>query len=119
MSCLLYTSFDEAECGHHYGRALASWGLALTMTGFDYDGRDGTMAFDPAGDEGGRWFWSTGGAWGTVELAGNESGTLPSLQVLGGNVRVERVRARGLLCAPTEPGLLGPGEYELQPTARP
>ena len=36
-----------------------------------------------------------------------------------GVVAVERVRARALLCAPTEPGLLGPGEYELQPTARP
>jgi hypothetical protein len=108
--------FDEAECGHHYGRALASWGLALTLAGFHYDGRDGSMVFGPAGNKGGRWFWSTGRAWGTVELAGNESGAPPRLQVLGGSVRVERVRARGLLFAPAEPGLLDPGEYELQPT---
>ena len=31
--------FDEAECGHHYARAMASWGLVVALTGFGYDGR--------------------------------------------------------------------------------
>jgi uncharacterized protein (DUF608 family) len=111
--------FDEAECGHHYGRALASWGLVLALAGFHYDGRDGSLAFDPAGKQGGRWFWSTGGAFGTVELAGDDSGTTQRLHVLGGTVRVERVRARGLLYTLAEPGLLGPGDYELQRSGEP
>ena len=30
--------FDEAECGHHYGRAMASWSAVLALTGFHYSG---------------------------------------------------------------------------------
>ncbi len=39
--------FDETECGHHYARALASWGLIPALTGFRYDGRTGTVTFAP------------------------------------------------------------------------
>ena len=28
--------FDEAECGHHYARAMASWAAVLALTGFRY-----------------------------------------------------------------------------------
>ena len=28
--------FDEAECGHHYARAMASWAAVLALTGFQY-----------------------------------------------------------------------------------
>ena len=31
--------FDEAECGHHYARAMISWGLINAWSGFDYDAR--------------------------------------------------------------------------------
>ncbi len=30
--------FDEAECGHHYARAMASWAAVLALTGFRYSG---------------------------------------------------------------------------------
>ncbi|MFI6829040.1 GH116 family glycosyl-hydrolase [Kribbella sp. NPDC050241] len=60
--------FDEAECGHHYARAMASWGAVIALTGFDYDGRTGVMRFAPQ-VAGSRHFWSTGDAFGTVDLA--------------------------------------------------
>ncbi len=57
--------YDEAECGHHYARALSSWGLVVGLTGFDYDGRSGVMSFaeakaprvgfGPRAVRGGRW----------------------------------------------------------------
>ena len=40
--------FDEAECGHHYARAMSSWGLIVSMTGFGYDGGNGVMSFAAA-----------------------------------------------------------------------
>jgi hypothetical protein len=46
--------FDEAECGHHYARALASWGLIVALTGFSYDGRSGVMPFARAPGSGRR-----------------------------------------------------------------
>jgi uncharacterized protein (DUF608 family) len=57
--------FNEAECGHHYARAMASWGLVAVLTGFSYSGVDGRLAF-AASDAPATWVWSTGGAWGTV-----------------------------------------------------
>lgn len=79
--------FDEAECGHHYARALASWGLAVALTGFSYNARTGVMRFDSA-NETAVWFWSNGTAWGTLT---QDPGSSATLTVLHGSVRVERV----------------------------
>ena len=58
--------FDEAECGHHYGRAMASWSAILALTGFHYSGVTREMKF---GDITGKYFWSDGYAYGTVEIS--------------------------------------------------
>ena len=57
--------FDEPECGSHYARSLASWGLVPAFSGFRWDGVARSMSF-AAGP--GRWFWSNGSAWGTCEI---------------------------------------------------
>jgi uncharacterized protein (DUF608 family) len=57
--------FDEAECGHHYARAMASWAAVLALTGFRWSAVTGTMQLAPRP---GRHFWSNGSAWGTVVL---------------------------------------------------
>lgn len=54
--------FDEAECGHHYARAMASWAAVLALTGFQYSAVSGVMRFAL---NAGQTFWSTGYAWGT------------------------------------------------------
>ena len=53
--------FDEAECGHHYARAMASWAANLALTGFHYSTTEKSMAFT---DKPGNYFWSNGYAWG-------------------------------------------------------
>jgi non-lysosomal glucosylceramidase len=57
--------FDEAECGHHYVRAMASWGAALALTGFRYSAVTGRMQFAA---KPGTWCWSTGDGWGTCAI---------------------------------------------------
>jgi non-lysosomal glucosylceramidase len=59
--------FNEAECGNHYARAMASWAAILAFTGFHYAGPTGTLTLSA---QAGRQFWSTGSAWGiyTQEL---------------------------------------------------
>jgi hypothetical protein len=32
--------FDEAECGHHYARAMTAYGEVLALTGFHYSGME-------------------------------------------------------------------------------
>jgi non-lysosomal glucosylceramidase len=37
--------FNEAECGHHYARAMASWAAILALSGFHYSAVTGTLTF--------------------------------------------------------------------------
>ncbi len=57
--------FDEAECGHHYARAMAAWSAVNALSGFHYSAVDGIMTFN-APD--GTYFWSTGYAWGSATI---------------------------------------------------
>lgn len=56
--------FDEAECGHHYARAMASWAGILAWTGQQYDGRNGVLEFSKINKVPTPWF--VGDSWGTV-----------------------------------------------------
>ena len=106
--------FDEAECGHHYARALASWGLIPALTGFRYDGRTGTLTFAPASERT-KWFWSSGSAWGTLEQQPAADGQKRlTLDVLDGRLRVDRVLVGETTFRPDVPGLLSPGNYPLR-----
>ncbi|MDQ3657656.1 MAG: non-lysosomal glucosylceramidase, partial [Chloroflexota bacterium] len=82
--------FNEAECGHHYARAMASWAAVLALTGFDYDASTGQMAVTLAEDNPPA-FWSTGNAWGTII---QELDTV-TVQVRTGTVRLESIAVNG------------------------
>lgn len=84
--------FDEAEAGHHYARALASWGLVAAWTGFDFDGREGRMCF---GAKDGLHFWSTGEGWGLCRLMSKRGRWTADLQVHGGRLPLRRLEVRG------------------------
>ena len=80
--------YDEAECGHHYARAMASWSAVLALTGFHYSAVTRTMRFAAAD---GTYFWATGDAWGTCTIAGRDG----ELNVLHGDVDVETLVVNG------------------------
>jgi non-lysosomal glucosylceramidase len=42
-----HNPFNEVECGDHYARALASWGVYTALAGFEYDGPAGHIGFGP------------------------------------------------------------------------
>ncbi|MBT3376785.1 MAG: hypothetical protein HN742_09965 [Lentisphaerae bacterium] len=80
--------FNEAECGHHYARAMAAWTAVLAITGFHYDGTGGGSM--TAADRDGRSFWSTGHAWGTCEVRKTAGCTQVELSVLYGELALGR-----------------------------
>lgn len=43
----LFNPYNEIECGDHYARAMASWGVYLALAGFEYDGPKAALAFAP------------------------------------------------------------------------
>ena len=79
--------FNEAECGHHYARAMASWAAVLALTGFHYSGVEQSMTF---ASHDGEYFWSNGHAWGRCALHAQGSTYEARLEVLHGELNLRR-----------------------------
>jgi non-lysosomal glucosylceramidase len=80
--------WDEAECGHHYARAMSSWSTMLAMSGFHYDGASHAVVAAPpvSGDE----FvclWATGSGWGRYSIEKRSGATKLMFHVLGGELQ--------------------------------
>jgi len=78
--------FDEAECGHHYGRAMASWSAILAMTGFHYSAIDQRMSFNPTE---GKYFWSNGYQYGTVDIMDLGKNKVVCMNLLNGELTLK------------------------------
>jgi uncharacterized protein (DUF608 family) len=61
--------WDEAECGHHYARAMAAWTPVVALSGFDYFAPAARLSIKPL-RPGARFkcFWSAASGWGTFTL---------------------------------------------------
>ena len=89
--------FNEYECGHWYARALASYGLLQGLTGVRFDAVDKTLYIDSkVGDF--TSFISTETGFGTVTLQEGQ----PSLNVVSGNIPVEKIMVSGKVSALTK-----------------
>jgi non-lysosomal glucosylceramidase len=80
--------FDEAECGHHYARAMIAWAAHLAWTGFHYYASEQRLRLAARP---GQWFVSTGDAWGTAILRRRGGAMELCLHVLGGAISVREV----------------------------
>ncbi|MBP1770728.1 MAG: hypothetical protein H6P96_1346, partial [Candidatus Aminicenantes bacterium] len=94
--------FDEAECGHHYARAMASWAAVPALSGFAWDGVAKAMSFNPvvaAAAKERSYFWSNGDAWGICRIgAGAKTAELAVLHgsLSLGSFRLGAAPARNL-----------------------
>ena len=77
--------FNEAECGHHYARAMISWAALLALSGFQYSGVTRRMAFARS-EEASQQFWSNGYAWGMFRQTPGAAGVQVELEVLRGEL---------------------------------
>ena len=84
--------FDEAECGHHYARAMITWAAPLALSGFQYSGVERRMTFAARP---GTWFWSNGHAWGTCAVQKRKEGLGVTLAVLHGEVALASFELAG------------------------
>ncbi|ASW53782.1 GH116 family glycosyl-hydrolase [Plantactinospora sp. KBS50] len=57
--------WNEVECGNHYARSMASWGVLVALTGADYHAPDRRLALRPRVS---RAPFSTGTGWGEFRL---------------------------------------------------
>jgi uncharacterized protein (DUF608 family) len=102
--------FDEAECGHHYARAMASWAAVLALSGFQYSGVTQSMTF-AAPEQPAQVFWSNGYAWGSCARTPSPDGVDVALTVLHGRLSLRRLAIAGVGAAEFEaPREIGAGE---------
>jgi non-lysosomal glucosylceramidase len=84
--------WDEAECGHHYARAMSSWSGILALSGFRYRGADRHVTAMPRIQHPAfRSFWSTGTGWGMFSLAEKQGRTALTLNVIEGSLPTRKV----------------------------
>jgi hypothetical protein len=61
--------WDEAECGHHYARAMAAWSGVIALSGFRYHGAtEAVTAIPRLQHDRFTCFWSTATGWGTFSI---------------------------------------------------
>ena len=80
--------WDEAECGHHYARAMASWTSLVALSGFAYDGFQASLVAVPRlPHRKFQCFWATGTGWGTFSyIRSADESTQFTLLVLAGTL---------------------------------
>jgi non-lysosomal glucosylceramidase len=86
--------WNEVECGNHYARSMASWGVLLALTGTEWDAPRRTMHLAPKAEafseeQAARYFVSTASGWG--EATFDSSGA--SLEALGGEIAIDELTA--------------------------
>jgi uncharacterized protein (DUF608 family) len=82
--------WDEFECGHHYARSLASYGVLTALSGFSFDMVEKRLGFAPrVFEKDFRCFWSVGSAWGmyTQKTSGKKAAF--RLEVKYGSLELE------------------------------
>jgi uncharacterized protein (DUF608 family) len=84
--------WDEAECGHHYARAMASWSAVLALSGFQYHAAKRAVSISPRLNRANfQCYWSAAPAWGTFSHRVDNTGRRLTLVPLEGTLTVRTV----------------------------
>ncbi len=88
--------WDEAECGHHYARAMASWSGVLALGGFRYNGGERRISIFPNTRlREFRCFWSTANGWGMFTRVQTRTQSRLRLQVHSGTLSFQSCDCAG------------------------
>ena len=90
--------WNEVECGDHYARSMASYGVFLAACGFEYHGPSGRIGFAPRlSPENFQAAFTAAEGWGTFKQTKSEKSISASLTLVAGTLRVRTIS----LAAPT------------------
>lgn len=87
--------WNEVECGDHYARAMASWGVLRALGGFEYDGPRGRVAFAPMlTPENFKTSFTFADGFGTYEQSLTASQRTFRIRVRSGRLKLSELRLR-------------------------
>lgn len=85
-----HNPWNEIECGDHYARALASWGVLLALQDIRYDGPAGSLSFAPKiKKDNFKSFFTAAEGWGNIEQKINAGKQVNTLSLVYGNLRLK------------------------------
>jgi uncharacterized protein (DUF608 family) len=88
--------FNEYECGNYYARAMASYALLASLSGFRYSAATRTLWFGPRWTDGSgefTHFFSTATGWGTIRM--DRRAHSLTVDVIEGELRVDKLFVTG------------------------
>ena len=84
--------FNEIECSDHYSRSMASYGVLLGVSGFDYHGPKGHITFAPKmTPEKFKTPFTAAKGWGTFEQEKKDGEMQANLSIKYGNVNLQKI----------------------------
>jgi len=93
--------WNEQECGHHYARALASWGCFLAWSGFRYTASQRELTLMPrTRRQAFRCFWSVPSGWGSFTHTLKPQGQSVQVEVAEGSIAVLSLAVNGVTKGP-------------------
>jgi uncharacterized protein (DUF608 family) len=100
--------WDEAECGHHYARAMSAWSVLIALSGFFYDGAAKSVIATPRiAHDNFKCFWATAKGWGTFAYRKRPQGVQFTIRVVAGEIlcRTVEIAASGASAAARSGGV--------------
>jgi uncharacterized protein (DUF608 family) len=92
----------EIECGGHYSRAMSSWSLLLALSGYEYDGPQAILRFNPRyRPESFKCFFSAPQGWGSFAQIVEGQIQKVTIMVKAGSMNVHTLHLK--LAADTKP----------------
>ena len=85
--------WNEVECGDHYARSMASYGVFLAACGYEHHGPSGYLAFAPrVSPDNFRAAFTTAEGWGAIEQKRDAGGQVNTIRLVHGRLRLRRLR---------------------------
>ena len=82
--------WNEIECGDHYARCMASYGVFLAACGYEYHGPKGHLAFDPRiGPQDFRAAFTSAEGWGAFSQKITGTKKTAALEIKWGKLRLK------------------------------
>lgn len=92
----LYNPYNEIECGDHYARAMASWGVLAGLSGFGYHGPKQKIAFAPRFQEKNfKAAFTAAEGWGSYSQKRNGNDQTHTIEMGYGNLKLREITLEG------------------------